>query len=397
VVAEHRAQVAYPLNCLKPRSSKPTTRRANPARAVSHAQVPQLANPNAAITIASLTLNTSDLAVTAIADRGAGVALLYPGQGAQYPGMARSVYEREPTFRVAFDRCAECCGLPLARLAFDGERATLDRTDTTQPAIFAIEYALTAMLRGWGVRPAVVLGHSVGEYAAACTAGMLTVEEACHAVTARGRLMQERCEPSAMVAIDAPEEDLRLLLRAHPDVELAVGNTARSVVVGGSRDAAAQFRAAATRAGLPARSLPVSHAFHTRFMDPMLETFAATTRGIGDRHADGVTFLSSSTGGELEYTNGRYWVEHVRRPVRFAEALRRLGALMPDIVVEVGPGRTLIGLAQRELGRDAARRWVALLASRRDEHCALMRAAAELWLNGAMDAPSRIRRPATAT
>jgi phthiocerol/phenolphthiocerol synthesis type-I polyketide synthase E len=296
-----------------------------------------------------------------VAGRLAGVAMLYPGQGAQYPGMARAMYRREPAFRAAFERCSDHCGLPLARLVFDGDRTTLDRTDTTQPAIFAVEYSLTMMLRSWGVRPSVVLGHSIGEFAAACAAGLLTVEEACRAVVARGRLMLACCKPGAMLAVIACERDLRRLLREHPDVELAVSNGARSVVVGGPRPAVARFRTAAAGAGIPTRSLCVSHAFHTKLMDPMLETFASTIQGLGGQPADDVRFLSSATGDEVERTNDSYWVQHVRRPVRFAEAVARLGRYSPQVVMEVGPGRTLIGLAQRELGRSAAEHWVALL------------------------------------
>jgi acyl transferase domain-containing protein len=297
--------------------------------------------------------------------------------------MARSLYEREPAFRDAFDRCDRYSALPLTRVVFEGQRATLDRTDATQPAIFAVEYALTELLHSWGVRPDVVLGHSVGEYAAAYASGMLTVEEASRVVGVRGRLMLEHCEPSTLVAVGASEDDLQYLLRAHPDIEVALRNAARSTVVGGSHDAAERFRAAVVRAGLPARVLSVSHAFHTRFMEPMLERFAATTESLAERESE-VTFISSSTGGELGRTSGIYWVQHVRQPVRFAEALYRLEAHTPDLVVEVGPGRILIGLAQRELGKNAAAQWVALLPSGHDEPTALMRAVLKLWQGGAM-------------
>ncbi len=314
------------------------------------------------------------------------VAMLYPGQGAQYPGMARCLYEREAAFREPFDRCVACCDLPLAQLIFGGESSALDRTDTTQPAIFAVEYALTVMLRSWGVRPEVVLGHSIGEYAAACAAGMLTVQDASRLVSARGRLMVDHCQPGALLVLGARESDLRLLLREHPDVEVALRNGARNIVVGGSREAVERFRAAAGAAGLIARLLPVSHAFHTRLMEPMLEPFAHATASLCTRDPE-VTFISSTTGAQLlERAGASYWVEHVRRPVSFARALASLGRHSPEIVIEVGPGQVLTGLARREMGSASATKWLTLLPRLGEEHAALIGAAAELWRCGATSA-----------
>jgi acyl transferase domain-containing protein len=299
--------------------------------------------------------------------------------------MARNFHEREPAFREAFDRCAACCGLPLEHLIFDGQKSRLDRTDITQPAIFAVEYALTEMLRAWGVEPDFVLGHSIGEYAAACAAGMLMVEEAGPAVTARGRLMLQHCEPGALLAVVAHETDLRLHLRNHPDVEVALRNASNSVVVGGPRDAIERFHAATVRARLPAKALPVSHAFHTRLMEPMLEPFSDVTANLRSREAV-VTFVSSVIGAELRCLGADYWVDHVRRQVRFARALRSLCVHVPEIVVEVGPGRTLIGFAKHELGSSAAHTWLPTLHPGMDDHAALERAIAELPLRNA-DSP----------
>ena len=313
------------------------------------------------------------------------VAMLYPGQGAQYPGMARCLYEREAAFREPFDRCAAFCDLPLVPLIFADESSALDRTDATQPAIFAVEYALTVMLRSWGVQPDVVLGHSIGEYAAACAAGMLSVQDATRLVSARGRLMVDHCKPGSLLVLGAAESELRLLLREHPDVEVALRNGARNIVVGGSRKAVERFQVAADNAGLIAHLLPVSHAFHTRLMEPMLEPFARTTESLCERDAE-VTFISSTTGAQLERAGASYWVEHVRRPVRFVQALSSLRSQAPEIVIEVGPGQVLTRLARRELGSVTATKWLTLLPRQTEEHAALNRAAAELWRCGAISA-----------
>lgn len=305
------------------------------------------------------------------------VAVLYPGQGAQYPGMARSLYESEPAFREAFDRCAELCEPPVAELAFESDKAALDRTDATQPAIFVVEYALTELLASWGVRPSIVLGHSIGEYAAACAAGMLTLEDACRLICARGRLMLEHCRPGVLAAVNAPDESLQLLLAKHPDVEVALRNATASTVVGGTHEAMQRFVLAAGAAGATARTLAVSHAFHTRLMDPMLEHFAPLTESLRESVAS-TTFVSSVTGSEIDRVGGSYWVEHIRRPVLFGDALHSLARHSPDVIVEAGPGRTLTWLAQRELGKQAAGSWIGLLASKHDERGAIERAMEQL-------------------
>lgn len=321
-----------------------------------------------------------------ITGRNVSVAMLYPGQGAQYRGMARYLYERETAFREPFNHCARCCDLPLARLIFGSESSELNRTDTTQPAIFAVEYALTVMLRRWGVRPDVVLGHSIGEYAAACAAGILTVRDASRLVSARGRLMVDHCQRGALLALGTPESELRLLLHEHSDVEVALRNGARNIVVGGSREAVERFRAAADAAGLIAHFLPVSHAFHTRLMEPMLEHFTRVTASLRARDPN-VTFISSTTGAQLERAGANYWVEHVRQPVNFAQALDTLGKHSPEIVIEVGPGRVLTGLAKRELRNASTTKWLTLLPHLGEEHAAASVAAAELWCCGATTGP----------
>ncbi|HEX2206891.1 MAG TPA: type I polyketide synthase, partial [Longimicrobium sp.] len=278
------------------------------------------------------------------------VAFLFPGQGAQHVRMAAGVYASEPVFRGALDRCAEVLrpelGLDLRDLLFpaDGDEAAaterLGQTAVTQPALFAVEYALAQLWMHWGIRPDAMLGHSVGEFVAACLAGVFSLDDALRLVAARGRLMQS-LPAGSMLAVFLPEAGVAPRL---PDgVSLAAVNGPATCVVSGSTEAVRAFEAALVADDVEVRRLHTSHAFHSRMMDPVLAPFRELVRRANPQPPS-MPYVSSVTGTwitEAEATNADYWARQLRQAVRFADGVRTLLAAERRILVEAGPGRTL--------------------------------------------------------
>ncbi len=320
------------------------------------------------------------------------VAFLFPGQGAQYAGMGRALYAGSAVFRAAVDRVGAALeAAEAARLAAvirgDGAVA-VDETATAQVALFAVQWGLAEVWRAWGVRPAVVVGHSVGEFAAACVAGVVDVAAAARVVAARGRLMGTLPAGGAMVAVDASEAAVTAVVTAVraagvADVGLAAVNGPESVVVSGAAEAVAAVVARLEAQGIGSQSLRVSHAFHSGLMTPMQGAFAAEVEAAR-WGAPTVTWVSTVTGrvvGAAEI-DGAYWVRQVREPVQFADAMATVGTLGVDAFVEVGPGTTLLGLGRRCL-EAAERTWAPSLRAGRGDWEQMLESLAQLWAAGA--------------
>ncbi|MGW0890743.1 amino acid adenylation domain-containing protein [Saccharopolyspora sp. NPDC002578] len=305
------------------------------------------------------------------AREGRPAVFLFPGQGAQYEGMGAGLYDAEPAFKAAVDECAA-----LLREAFPGvdEQDLLGRTARvheplfTQPALFVVEYALAKLLLSWGLRPAAMLGHSLGEYVAACLAGVFSLPDALRLVCARARAMAAT-EPGAMLAVPLPAEEVRA---EEHGVDLAAVNDADSCVLSGTVDAIERCAAVLAQRGVAAKRLSVERAFHSRLLDPVLADFEKAFDGV-DAHHPETPFVSGLTGDWAdpdEVTRSPYWVRHLREQVAFAAGLDRLhdsDVVGDALLVEVGPGRALTRFARKNPRRAGAPA-IAAMPGRADEH-----------------------------
>lgn len=312
------------------------------------------------------------------------VALLFTGQGSQYPAMTARLYRQSPLYRRFLDEAdaalAPHTGGSVRDLLLSGDTA-VHRTGWTQPALFAVEYALASSLTELGVPPALLLGHSIGEYAAAVLAEVFPLEQAARLIAARGAMMERLPECGGMLAVRAPLTELTELVDAEPLVGVGAVNGPQATVLSGDAAALARIEDVLGRRGVRTRRLEVSHAFHSPLMEPMLDRFAALADEIGG----GLPKLPvySTVRGRLleaEPMDAKYWTEHISAPVLFGDAMARLLEAGPTHLVEVGPRPVLTRMA-RALGSAAG---VHTVAPVREEETgdAFAEAVAELFRSG---------------
>ena len=315
------------------------------------------------------------------------IAFLFTGQGAQYPGMGAGLYKSEPVFRDVLDRADAALGKILGRsllnvLYSDEPSSGLSQTAFTQPALYALEIALTELWRSWGVTPSVVLGHSVGEYAAACAAGVFSLENGLELIAERGRLMQALPPGGSMGALFTGEAEVARRIAPYKGrVAIAAFNAPEEIVISGDADAVeAVLAAAADEVGM--RRLDVSHAFHSHRIAPMLDAFEARAREAKFA-APRLRLVSNLTGDAMrEAPDAAYWRRHAREPVHFAKSIAALKADKVTALVEIGPHPTLLGLASRA-APDAAWVQAASLRQGREDRRQMLEALGRLYAAGA--------------
>jgi amino acid adenylation domain-containing protein/non-ribosomal peptide synthase protein (TIGR01720 family) len=341
------------------------------------------------------------------------VAFMFSGQGAQYVGMAADLYQFEPVFRKYLDRCAELLvphlGRDLRELLYphdDGRRTTndarrigtfvvhhsskaagtpLDQTQYAQPALFVIAYALAQLWLSWGVQPDALIGHGIGEYVAACLAGVLALEDALALVALRGRLMQS-LPGGAMLEVRLAEQELQPLLSAH--LALAAVDGPARCVVSGPHQAVDELQRRLTAQGLDCHRLHTSHAFHSEMMDAILEPFTRYVRTLS-LNAPGIPYISNVTGTWItaaEVTTPSYWSQQLRQTVRFGQGLCELLREPDQILLEIGPGQTLSALVRQHPDKGAAQTVLASLHHAYDQQSDVafaLNTLGQLWLAGA--------------
>ncbi len=323
------------------------------------------------------------------------ISFLFPGQGSQHPNMGGEIYETEPVFRETVDRCSEilrpALGTDLKQLLYpDGAvseemRKRVTETIVAQPAIFTVEYALAKLWMSWGIRPTNMLGHSVGEFVAACLAGVFSLEDALHVIAARGEMMQN-LPAGGMLSVRLPEAEIRSRINGH----LSIGaiNSPQLCVVSGPFDALASFEAQLQQEGVAAKRLVTSHAFHSAMMDPIAQPFTRVCAGI-KLSPPRIPYVSGVTGAWItseQATDPSYWARHFREPVQFSAGAKLLRANPNAVLLEVGPGNVLTTLARQHSGFSTEQVLVSSLAdgfSGTNDSAALMCALGALWMAGA--------------
>ena len=320
------------------------------------------------------------------------VVFAFPGQGAQHPDMGRGLWESEPAFRAEVEACARLLepelGLDLREVLYpaaggaDEAAARLERTELTQPALFTVEYALARLLMGWGIEPSAMIGHSIGEYVAACLAGVFPLDAALRLVAARARLMQS-LPAGTMLAVQAEPERLEALLGA--DLDLAAVNAPALSVVSGPSPAVERLEARLAAEHIAATRLRTSHAFHSRMMEPILAGFEELVARAcpGEPRLPFVSNLTGTWITAAEAADPAYWAAQLRRTVRFSDGVAELARQADRAWVEVGPGRGLSGLVRLQVGRDAvAVPCVRAPQDRGSDVEALLLGLGQLWVAG---------------